>query len=113
MDETLVCVEEKSCRLGEDNESRGSGESSPEGLCESRTISLTETEDEEAPPKLDHSLLDTSNLDAWQANLDKTKRKFESYFCDDRQLELFCLLPLSNNQRVQLLETLRSNHVKK
>lgn len=109
MDETLVCVEEKSCRLGEDNESGGSSESCPEGLCESGTVSLADTEDE-SPPKLDHSLLDTSDLDAWQVNLDKVKRRFEPYFCDEKQLEMFCLLPLSNRQRVHLLDKLRSKH---
>lgn len=107
MDETLVRMEEESCRFGKDNESGGSGESCPEGLCESGTVSLAETGDE-SPPKLDHMLLDTSDLDAWKVNLDKAKRKFGPYFCDEKQLEMFCLLPLSNKQRVHLLEKLRS-----
>lgn len=100
MDETFVCMESSSSGRMQDHESGRNCQGSQED------VSTTETQ--LMPEKLDHSLLDTSDLEAWHWNLEKAKRKFGPYFVDEQQLELFCLLPLSNTQRVKLLESIRS-----
>lgn len=93
MDEALECLEESSPGRMQDDESGGNCERSQE--------------DVHTNHKLDHSLLDTSDVEAWHWHLEKAKRKFGPYFLDEQQLELFCLLPLSNKQRVELLGRMR------
>ena len=101
MDETSFSLESSSSRGMQEDESGRDSEGSEEKLPTDQDFSVI-------PEKLDHSLIDTSDLEAWQWNLEKAKRKFGPYFVDEQQLELFCLLPLSNTQRVQLLQTIRS-----
>lgn len=101
MDETSFSLESSSSRGMQENESGRDSEGSEEEL-------PTDPDFPVIPEKLDHSLIDTSDLEAWQWNLEKAKRKFGPYFVDEQQLELFCLLPLNNTQRVQLLQTIRS-----
>lgn len=102
MDETSFSLESISSRRMQDDESGSDCERSEKDLS-------TDPENVKVmPDKLDHALVDTSDLSAWQWNLEKSKRKFGPYFVDEKQLELFCLLPLSNTQRVQLLQTIRS-----
>jgi len=45
-------------------------------------------------------------IDQWKTVMDKDKRKFEGYFKNDRELEFFCMLPLTATQRLSLLQTL-------
>lgn len=101
MDETSFSLESSSSRGMQEDESGRDSEGSEEELPADPDFPVI-------PEKLDHSLIDTSDLEAWQWNLEKAKRKFGPYFLDEQQLELFCLLPLSNTQRVQLLQTIRS-----
>ena len=101
MDETSFSSESSSSRGMQEDESGRDSEGSEEELPTDQDFSVI-------PEKLDHSLIDTSDLEAWQWNLEKAKRKFGPYFVDEQQLELFCLLPLNNTQRVQLLQTIRS-----
>ena len=99
MDASSSSMEEGKCRDCEDNVSDRCSQGGEED------VSTCELSGEISPlaDTLDHSLLDTSNLDSYTRNLEKVKRKFASFFLDDEQLELFCLLPLSNKQRVELL----------
>ena len=99
MDAPSSNMEEGKCRDREDHVSDRCSQGGE------KDVSTCEISDEISPlvDKLDHSLLDTSNLDSYTRNLDKVKRKFAPFFVDDEQLELFCLLPLSNKQRVELL----------
>ena len=99
MDAPSQSMEEGKCRDREDHVSDRCSQGGE------KDVSTCEISDEISPlvDKLDHSLLDTSNLDSYTRNLEKVKRKFASFFLDDEQLELFCLLPLSNKQRVELL----------
>lgn len=99
MDAPSQSMEEGECRDCEDHVSDRCSQGGEED------VSTCELSGEISPlvDKLDHSLLDTSNLDSYTRNLEKVKRKFASFFLDDEQLELFCLLPLSNKQRVELL----------
>jgi hypothetical protein len=101
MDETSFSLESSPSRGVQDYESGRDSQGSEEDV-------PTDPDFPVIPKKLDHSLIDTSNLEAWQWNLEKAKRKFGPYFVDEEQLEMFCLLPLSNTQRVQLLQTIRS-----
>ncbi len=109
LDASSQSVEERKCRQGEDPVSDGSSQRSEEDVSECE-IPSDDTDDPFKPltDSLDHSLLDTSNLDSYTRNLEKVKRKFAPFFLDDEQLELFCLLPLSNKQRVELLSQI--NH---
>jgi len=105
-EETIECLdapsqrmEEATCSDCEDHVSDGCSQGGE------KDVSACELSDQINPlaDTLDHSLLDTSNLDSYTRNLHKVKRKFAPFFLDDEQLELFCLLPLSNQQRVELL----------
>lgn len=100
MDEASLGLESSSPGRVQDNESGADCQGSEEELPADFKV---------IPKDLDHSLIDTSDVDAWQYNFEKAKRKFGPYFVDEKQLELFCLLPLNNAQRVQLLQTIRAN----
>jgi len=55
------------------------------------------------------TLLETDDLHAWTKNHDRLCRKFEKFFKDPEQLEYFVLLPLSDEQRLEVLKQLMEN----
>ena len=108
LDASSQGMEERKCSHSQDPVSDGGSQRSEEDVSECE-IPPGGPDDPSNPStgSLDHSLLATSNLDSYTRNLEKVKRKSAPCFLDDEQLELFCLLPLSNKQRVELLDTIR------
>ena len=52
---------------------------------------------------------ETDDLDKYTAELEKTKRTYEKFFSNTEQLEYFCLLPLTDSQRLTLLHQVMTN----
>lgn len=53
-----------------------------------------------------------ANIEGWEKQLERDKRLYGTQFKNDDEATLFCMLPLSHDQRLRLLQTLRDERNK-
>lgn len=56
---------------------------------------------------------ETDDLKKWTEDFEKTKRKYERFFKSNDQLEYFVMLPLSDQQRKDVLTKLMTKEAEK
>ena len=101
MARTLETMERTESGIAQNDECAATDSRSEEELC-------SEVEDPDQLMPLNQSIVDYSSLDMAQSHLDHQLSKYEKFFVSKEQAELFCMLPLSNEQKAQLIAQIKN-----